>query len=272
MSKPSMTFPKTESGAGRAAAASAAEKRAGAKVAGGALGALQVAAVRRTVVVEVRVLGVGDEELRSVRVGPAVGHRDDAPHGVLLVGVDLVVELAPPDALAALARARGVAALQHEALDVAVEERVVVVARRGEREKVEGCARHDVAVDLELERAEVRVQRHRHGAVEGGGGDDESGGARGSRRGEQGKEQRLASFSDKVMVYQYDLSKVWFIAQQFQTWTDKLRLCASIGPGSGSHPRFLGKKNMCACGARGAARARPFSLSLLFHSLFFSTS
>ena len=115
-------------------------------------------------------LGVGDEELRPVRVGPAVGHGDDAPHGVLLVGVDLVVELAPPDALAALARARGVAALQHEALDVAVEERVVVVARRGEREEVEGCARHDVAVDLELERAEVCVQRHRHGAKEGGGG------------------------------------------------------------------------------------------------------
>lgn len=38
VSKPSMTFPKTESGAGRVAVASAAEKSAGAKVAGGALG------------------------------------------------------------------------------------------------------------------------------------------------------------------------------------------------------------------------------------------
>ena len=78
--------------------------------------------------------------------------------------MNLVVELAPPDALAALASARGVAALQHESLDVAVEESVVVVARPGEREKVEGCARHNVAVDLDLERAEVCVQRNRHRA------------------------------------------------------------------------------------------------------------
>eukprot|EP00964_Phaeocystis_antarctica_P098591 scaffold64590_cov61-Phaeocystis_antarctica.AAC.5 len=107
----------------------------------------------------------GDKELRAVGVRAAVGHRDDAPHGVLVVGMNLVVELAPPDALSALAGARGVAALQHEALDVAVEESVVIVARRGERQKVEGCARHDVAVDLELERAEDLAAVARANAV-----------------------------------------------------------------------------------------------------------
>lgn len=35
------------------------------------------------VAVEVRLLGVGDEELAAVGVGPAVGHRNDPPRVVL---------------------------------------------------------------------------------------------------------------------------------------------------------------------------------------------
>ena len=54
-----------------------------------------------------------------------------AARAVRVVGVDLVGELAAPDRLAALARARRVAGLNHEARHEAVEGRAVVRAGRG---------------------------------------------------------------------------------------------------------------------------------------------
>mmetsp|Transcript_1214 Transcript_1214/g.3968 ORF Transcript_1214/g.3968 Transcript_1214/m.3968 type:complete len:243 (-) Transcript_1214:105-833(-) len=77
--------------------------------------------------------------------------------------MELVGKFAAPDALPALTRARWVAALHHEPLDVTVEERVVVVAGRREREKVVRRARRRVAHEFQLEVAERSVQHNRHG-------------------------------------------------------------------------------------------------------------
>ena len=96
------------------------------------------------VAVEVRLLGVGDEELAPVGVGPAVRHRHH-PAGVVLERLpDLVGELLPPG--------RG---------DVAVEDGAVVVAARAQRQEVLRRPRRLVAEHLALDVPEIRVQRHR---------------------------------------------------------------------------------------------------------------
>lgn len=113
------------------------------------------------VAVEVRLLGVGDEELAPVGVGPAVRHRHH-PAGVVLERLpELVGELLPPDRGAPLPRARRVAALDHEPLDVAVEDGAVVVAARAQRQEVLRRPRRLVAEHLALDVPEIRVQRHR---------------------------------------------------------------------------------------------------------------
>jgi hypothetical protein len=73
---------------------------------------------------------------------------------------ELVGELGAPDGGAALAGAGGVAALDHEALDVAVEDGAVVVAAGAEGQEVLRRAGHLVAEHLALDVAQVRVQRH----------------------------------------------------------------------------------------------------------------
>jgi hypothetical protein len=73
--------------------------------------------------VEVRLSVQGDEELRAVSVGAAVGHREHAGAVVGEVVVELVFELVAGAAAAGTGR---VAALDHEVLDDPVELDVVV--------------------------------------------------------------------------------------------------------------------------------------------------
>mmetsp|Transcript_79852 Transcript_79852/g.234888 ORF Transcript_79852/g.234888 Transcript_79852/m.234888 type:complete len:305 (+) Transcript_79852:385-1299(+) len=78
--------------------------------------------------VKVGGLGRAEEELGAVGVRPGVGHGQREGAVVLERTVELVLELASPDALATGAVALGVSGLDHEALDDAVEDGVVVVA------------------------------------------------------------------------------------------------------------------------------------------------
>ena len=102
----------------------------------------------------------GDEELAVVAVGPAVGHAHHAQPLVRQRRVELVREGVAPDGAAARARARGVAALHHEVLDQPVEHRAVVLALRAQAQEVLRRARHQVAVHLQVQRAQARHQLH----------------------------------------------------------------------------------------------------------------
>lgn len=88
-------------------------------------------------------LGVGDEELAAVGVGSGVG-----PCMVCYLEglLELVDELGAPDG--APDGADGVAALYHEALDVAVEHSDVVVAASAEGQEVIRRAGHLIADHL----------------------------------------------------------------------------------------------------------------------------
>lgn len=73
-----------------------------------------------------------NKKLAPVRILPAVRHTQDAGPGMLQRRIDLVFELFAVDGSAAAAGAGGVAGLQHEVWDYAVEDDVVVVAALGE--------------------------------------------------------------------------------------------------------------------------------------------
>ncbi len=77
-----------------------------------------------------------NEELASIRTRPAVRHRENALTRMGQGVVKLVFELTAPDGLAATARAGGVAALDHEVWDDAVEDHAVGAAGVGEAGEV----------------------------------------------------------------------------------------------------------------------------------------
>ena len=108
---------------------------------------------------------VSDEELASIRVGSAVRHRDGPPFVVLQLRPDFILELVVrrvKDAPSSLPRATGVSTLYHEALDVAMEQRPVVVTTGTQRKEILGRERRLLTEDLDLDIAQTRVQADRH--------------------------------------------------------------------------------------------------------------
>jgi len=81
--------------------------------------------------VKVRGGAEGDEELAAVGARTRVGHAERALAVVPERGNELVLELAAPDGRATTTSASGVTTLDHESLDDAVEDHVVVFAGRG---------------------------------------------------------------------------------------------------------------------------------------------
>lgn len=103
----------------------------------------------RVAVIEVWGGSHGDEELGSVGVCARIGHRDDAGFVVFEFGMEFVLELVTRSAATGFS---GVAALDHEVIDDAVEGDAIVVAALGEVEKIGGgnggFAGEDGGIDL----------------------------------------------------------------------------------------------------------------------------
>lgn len=80
-----------------------------------------------------------NKKLTPISIRARVSHAKNAFVVVLERGHDFVLEFAAPDALAAAAGAVGVAALDHEAWNDAVENDLVVVTSLCERAEVSAC-------------------------------------------------------------------------------------------------------------------------------------
>ena len=87
-----------------------------------------------------------DEELTPVRVLPAVRHAQDPSTCMLQCRIDLVVELFAVNGRAAAPGAGGVAGLQHEVWDYAVEDDGIVVAALGKSGEVGAGLRGGLSV------------------------------------------------------------------------------------------------------------------------------
>lgn len=72
-----------------------------------------------------------DEELTSIRILPAVRHTQYPRSRMLQARIYLILELFAVDGGATTSRAGGIAGLQHEVWDYAVEDDVVVVSALG---------------------------------------------------------------------------------------------------------------------------------------------
>ena len=92
----------------------------------------------RILIIQMLMLAVRNKELAAIRARPAISHGDNAASVVLQRRVELVCQEAAPNALPALARPRGVPTLHHELTDVAVKERILISARRGQCQEVLG--------------------------------------------------------------------------------------------------------------------------------------
>lgn len=87
-------------------------------------------------IVQMLVLTVRNKKLAAIRARAAVGHGHNAAPVVLERRVEFVCQVAAPNTFAALARARGVPPLHHEFTNIAVKKRILIGARRGQRQEV----------------------------------------------------------------------------------------------------------------------------------------
>ena len=102
--------------------------------------------------------GGSDEELAAVGARTGVGHGEHARLIETQVGRAFVFEGLAPDRLAAAACAGGVAALDHEFRDYAVEDDAVVVAVFHVSGEVFASFRSDLRIELEFDRSLVRFE------------------------------------------------------------------------------------------------------------------
>jgi hypothetical protein len=115
--------------------------------------------------VQVHGLGVSDEELGSVGVGALVNHAQHAAGTKSQVFTKLVSKVLAEYALASLASACRVAALNHERLYVSVECTAIVVTTCAQSKKIFSSFWDQIAKNFELDVAKRRVQSHRHVSV-----------------------------------------------------------------------------------------------------------
>ena len=87
----------------------------------------------RVTVIEERSGHGGDEKLRAIGAGASIGHRENAWFVVTQLGVEFIGKLVAWAATTCFSR---VAALEHKAINHAVESDVIVVATLGEVEEI----------------------------------------------------------------------------------------------------------------------------------------
>lgn len=109
-------------------------------------------------IIEVRLLGVRDEELLLVGIGAAVRHRHDASAIVPILRMKFIVKSPTPNTFTAFASTRGVTSLHHKSLHVTMKYSTIVRATRAEGQKIFSCARRRVATDFNLDNAQACVQ------------------------------------------------------------------------------------------------------------------
>lgn len=109
-------------------------------------------------------MGLGsirDEELAGIRVRTTVRHRQHATICVPQIVLEFILEFAIPYRSASFAGSSWVAGLHNEALDVAMEQVIVVVITGAKGQEVFAGLRAVVAKQLEFDVSDVRVKGNR---------------------------------------------------------------------------------------------------------------
>ena len=125
---------------------------------------IQDLAKHRVKIVQVGLLFVQDEKLGFVGVGTTVRHAQPTPTVVFVVRMELVGKghVVPPNTGLFPRDVRGVSSLDHKALDVAMENCSVVLARSRQRQEVKGSSRACITENLAFEISDCRMDCHRH--------------------------------------------------------------------------------------------------------------
>ena len=96
-----------------------------------------------------------DEELTPIRVLPTIGHTQYPRPRMLQARIYLIFELFTIDGCATTSRTGGIASLQHEVRDDAVEDDVVVVPALGQSGEVVTGLENSLSVDLRINHKEL---------------------------------------------------------------------------------------------------------------------
>ena len=125
---------------------------------------IQDLAKHRVKIVQVGLLFVQDEKLGFVGVGTTVRHAQPTPTVVFVVRMELVGKghVVPPNTGLFPRDVCGVSSLDHKALDVAMENCSVVLARSRQRQEVKGGSRACITENLAFEISDCRMDCHRH--------------------------------------------------------------------------------------------------------------
>lgn len=99
--------------------------------------------------------GGGDEKLRAIGAWASIGHGEYARRAVAQLGVEFIGKLVTGTATAAFG---GIAALQHEALDDAMEGDVVIISAAGEIEEIRAGQRGFGGVERGIDVAGAAVK------------------------------------------------------------------------------------------------------------------
>lgn len=81
----------------------------------------------RVLQIQLRLSGICEEELAQIRIRSVVGHRNHGAVRVFQIVLEFILEFLSPNRVAAFAGAGRIARLHDEALDIPVEQAVVVV-------------------------------------------------------------------------------------------------------------------------------------------------